>query len=68
MDAKVEEFQLHPADYEDAPEEEIFELSDLDYIMPKMYVQIALTFELKPEADKAKIVENLKAGLELTLK
>jgi hypothetical protein len=68
MSAKIEEFRLYPAGCNDAPEEEVFELSDLDHIMPKMYVQIALTFELKPDADKAKIVENMKAGLEMTLK
>jgi len=67
MVSRKEELRLHPTNYEDAPLEEIFELSDLDHIMPKMYVQIALTFELQPGADQTMIIENLKAGLELTL-
>jgi hypothetical protein len=67
MVAKTEDLRLHPTDYQDAPPEETFELSDLDHIMPKMYVQIALVFELEPEKNKENIIENLTAGLHLTL-
>jgi len=35
--------------------------------MPKIYVQIALVFELGPKSDKSEVIENLRAGLEVTI-
>jgi hypothetical protein len=47
--------------------DEIFQLSDLDHLMPKLYVHMIEIFELPENADKTSIVNNLVKGLERTL-
>jgi hypothetical protein len=84
----TKEIQVRPTEWESAPAEEQFALSDMDHVsklpvqtacethtdlvnniqtMPKIYVQIVEVFKLAPEADKAKIVDNMVKGLEFTL-
>lgn len=43
---KVEEFELRPLGWEDAPAEERFKLSTLDYLSAMTYNNYALFFKL----------------------
>ncbi|PCD38562.1 hypothetical protein AU210_007034 [Fusarium oxysporum f. sp. radicis-cucumerinum] len=45
----------------------IFQLSDLDHLMPKLYVHMIEIFELPQDVCKDSIVESLVTGLERTL-
>ncbi|KAK2680290.1 Transferase [Fusarium oxysporum f. sp. vasinfectum] len=45
----------------------IFQLSDLDHLMPKLYVHMVEIFELPQVVSKDSIVESLVTGLERTL-
>ncbi|CAN8097805.1 unnamed protein product [Discula destructiva] len=45
----------------------IFQLSDLDLLMPKIYIQMIEIFELPADADKALILSALTKGLSVTL-
>ncbi|KAB2580485.1 Trichothecene 3-o-acetyltransferase [Lasiodiplodia theobromae] len=64
---KKEVFNIYPRGWENDPEVENFELSDLDHALPKIYTLLTLTYELDPAADKNKMVQNLREGLEITL-
>ena len=59
--------QVRPAGWESSDQTQLFELSDMDHTMPKIYVQIAEVFALPESADQEKIVSNLTAGLEFAL-
>lgn len=48
-------------------EDVITRLSDLDLLMPKLYVHMIEVFSLPPGTDKEQIVSNLTRGLSLTL-
>ena len=50
----------------DAPDE-IFQLSDLDHLMPKLYVHMIEIFELPQNIPKDTIVNRLIVGLERAL-
>ena len=50
----------------DAPDE-IFQLSDLDHLMPKLYVHMIEIFELPQNTPKDTIVNRLIVGLERAL-
>lgn len=65
MSAK--ELRIRPAGWESAPAEEDFALSDMDHTMPKIYVQIVEVFQLAPHVEKAKVVDSMAKGLEVTL-
>lgn len=58
-----------PTGWQSSPENETFELSDMDHTMPKIYVQIAEVFELSDDSQthKDKILSNTMKGLEFTL-
>ena len=45
----------------------IFQLSDLDHLMPKLYVHMIEIFELPQDFSKDSIVESLVTGLERIL-
>ncbi|KAI1459904.1 acyltransferase [Annulohypoxylon moriforme] len=62
-----QEFQLHPWGWENDPEEERIRLSALDYLAACVYNNYALFFKLDEKADKARIAEVIKEGLERTL-
>ncbi|KXH36821.1 hypothetical protein CSAL01_01191 [Colletotrichum salicis] len=64
---KVDVYNLHPRGWESDPEDEYQRLCTLDYCSGTTYCAYALFFKLEPEADKHKIVEVLKQGLEITL-
>ncbi|KAL4926740.1 uncharacterized protein BDV17DRAFT_299639 [Aspergillus undulatus] len=59
-------YHLHPFGWEDDPEEERFKVSTLDYLSVQSYNNYALFFRLA-DADKPRVVEVLKQGLERTL-
>lgn len=48
-------------------EDVITQLSDLDLLMPKLYVHMIEIFSLPSDADKQQIISNLTNGLSLTL-
>jgi hypothetical protein len=60
---------VQPTGWRQSPENERFELSDMDHTMPKIYVQIAEVFEMKDDSEAAreKVVANMVTGLEFTL-
>ncbi|KAL1626312.1 hypothetical protein SLS56_006980 [Neofusicoccum ribis] len=64
---KKEVFRIHSKGYENDPETEAFELSEIDHALPKIYSLLTLTYELDAAADKQKIAQNLREGLEITL-
>ncbi|KAI2622425.1 acyltransferase [Hypoxylon sp. NC1633] len=64
---KKEEHRLHPWGWENDPEQESFRLSTLDYLAASTYNNYALFFKLDEEADRTKIADLLKEGLERTL-
>lgn len=47
--------------------ETIHQLSELDLVMPKLYIHMIEIFELEDSANKDKIVDNLTKGLARTL-
>ncbi|KAJ5914117.1 Transferase [Penicillium tannophilum] len=59
-------FYIHPSDWENDPEEERFKVSTLDYLTVCTYNNYALFFRLD-DADKSRVADLLKAGLEKTL-
>ncbi|CAJ0545167.1 Ff.00g086400.m01.CDS01 [Fusarium sp. VM40] len=59
-------YHLHPTGWENDPEEERFRVTTLDYLTVCTYNNYALFFKLN-DADKERVVEVLKAGLERTL-
>ncbi|EXF86399.1 hypothetical protein CFIO01_00096 [Colletotrichum fioriniae PJ7] len=64
---KVDVYNLHPTGWESDPEDEYHRLCTLDYCSGTIYCAYALFFKLDPGADKHRIVEVLKQGLEITL-
>ncbi|OJD37518.1 trichothecene 3-o-acetyltransferase [Diplodia corticola] len=64
---KREVFHVRSRGYENDPEVERFELSEIDHALPKIYTLLTLVYELDAAADKSKLAQNLKAGLEITL-
>ncbi|OTA57487.1 acyltransferase [Hypoxylon sp. EC38] len=64
---KKEEYRLRPYGWENDPEQESIRLSTLDYLAACVYNNYALFFKLDDGADKAKIAEVIKEGLERTL-
>lgn len=68
MAAAVQEHRVQP--YSARGEEgkdEITQLSDLDHLMPKLYVHMIEVFELPADANKDAIINNLLQGLARTL-
>ncbi|KAL5118683.1 hypothetical protein ACEQ8H_003360 [Pleosporales sp. CAS-2024a] len=63
---RIEEHELHPTGWETAPEEERFKLATLDFLLTITYTNTALFFKVA-DADKPKVAEILKAGLERCL-
>ncbi|OQE34825.1 hypothetical protein PENCOP_c015G02132 [Penicillium coprophilum] len=63
---KQEVVHLHPFGWENDPEEERFKVSTLDYLTACTYNNYALFFRVD-DADKARVVDVLKTGLERTL-
>ncbi|KAJ5815537.1 Transferase [Penicillium riverlandense] len=63
---KQEVYHLHPSGWENDPEEERFKVSTLDYLSVITYNNYGLYFRLD-DADKPRVAEILKAGLERTL-
>ncbi|KAI0172081.1 transferase [Hypoxylon sp. FL1284] len=63
---RQEVYHLHPAGWENDPEEERFKCSTLDYLGPSTYSNYALFFKLD-DVDKSKIVVALKEALVRTL-
>ncbi|KAK7737434.1 hypothetical protein SLS53_006507 [Cytospora paraplurivora] len=61
-----EVFCLHPYGWETDPEEERFQVTTLDYLTACTYNNYVIFFKLD-DADKVKIVDILKAGLERTI-
>lgn len=61
------EIRIKPLGWQDAPDSERFELSDMDHTMPKIYCQIAEIFELPQGSDKQIIVDSVSKGLEFAL-
>ncbi|PWY85041.1 hypothetical protein BO70DRAFT_379138 [Aspergillus heteromorphus CBS 117.55] len=64
--AKQEAYHLHPAGWENDPEEERFRFSTLDYLTACSFSNYALFFKLDDGA-KQNAVDVLKAGLQQTL-
>ncbi|KAI3557030.1 hypothetical protein CABS01_10268 [Colletotrichum abscissum] len=64
---KVDVYNLHPTGWESDPEDEYHRLCTLDYCSGTIYCAYALFFKVDPGADKHRIVEVLKQGLEITL-
>ncbi|KAK1715205.1 hypothetical protein BDP67DRAFT_399687 [Colletotrichum lupini] len=64
---KVDVYNLHPTGWESDPEDEYHRLCTLDYCSGTIYCAYALFFKIDPGADKHRIVEVLKQGLEITL-
>ncbi|KKY22006.1 putative trichothecene 3-o-acetyltransferase [Diplodia seriata] len=64
---KKEVFNIYSRGYENDPEVESFELSEIDHALPKIYTLLTLVYELDAGADKKKLAQNLKEGLEITL-
>ncbi|KAF4302868.1 putative trichothecene 3-o-acetyltransferase [Botryosphaeria dothidea] len=64
---KKEVFHVRSRGYENDPEVEAFELSDIDHALPKIYTLLTFTYELDAGADRTKIITTLKEGLEVTL-
>ncbi|KAH8196423.1 hypothetical protein TruAng_009410 [Truncatella angustata] len=65
--ANVQEIRVRPLTAAIGSQDEIFQLSDLDHLMPKLYVHMVEIFELPKHADRTTIVSNLVKGLERTL-
>lgn len=63
---KQEVFHLHPFGWENDPDEEHFPVSTLDYLTVCTYNNYALFFRVD-DADKARVANVLKIGLERTL-
>ncbi|KAJ5822673.1 Transferase [Penicillium robsamsonii] len=63
---KQDIIHLHPLGWENDPEEERFKVSTLDYLTACTYNNYALFFRLD-DADKTRVADVLKAGLERTL-
>ncbi|KAK1987829.1 acyltransferase [Colletotrichum cereale] len=63
---KEEFYDLHPYGWENDPEVERFRFSTLDYLSVISYNHFALFFRLD-DAEKPRVVEILKAGVERTL-
>lgn len=64
--SREEIFHLHPTGWENDPDEERFKVSTLDYLSVCTYNNYALFFRVE-DADKPRVAEILKAGLEKTL-
>ncbi|GKT87063.1 acyl transferase [Colletotrichum tofieldiae] len=63
---KEEVYDLHPYGWENDPEVERSRVSTLDYLTVLSYNHYAIFFRLE-DAEKPRVVETLKAGLEKTL-
>ncbi|KAH8651277.1 transferase family-domain-containing protein [Xylariales sp. PMI_506] len=61
------EIHVKPLGAVNEGQDEIFQLSDLDHLMPKLYVHMIEIFEQPENFDKNTIVGNLVKGLERTL-
>jgi trichothecene 3-O-acetyltransferase len=61
------EIHVKPAGDLSEGQDEILQLSDMDLLMPKLYVHMIEIFELPKDVDKTAIIENLVKGLERTL-
>jgi hypothetical protein len=63
---RSEVIHLHPAGWEQDPEDEYHRLSTLDYCVAMVYTGYGLFFQLTDE-QKPKVIPVLKRGLEITL-
>ncbi|KAF1944038.1 hypothetical protein EJ02DRAFT_399503 [Clathrospora elynae] len=67
VQAQSTELHIHPTGWEANPESEIFPISLLGVIMPKIYVLITEVFSLPDNADVDAITKSMVAGLEFSL-
>ncbi|KAJ4259000.1 hypothetical protein NW762_008088 [Fusarium torreyae] len=61
------QINVRPQGVETEGHDEIIQLSDLDHLMPKLYVHMIEIFELPADSSKDSIVGSLVKGLERTL-
>lgn len=68
MAAAVKEIRVQPHGAQGSRgQDETFQMSNMDLLMPKLYVHMIEVFELPPDADKDTIIKNLAEGLARTL-
>ncbi|KAK6063342.1 trichothecene 3-o-acetyltransferase [Seiridium cupressi] len=65
--APTQEIRVRPLGAATQGEDQVFQLSDLDHLMPKLYVHMIEIFEQPESVDKSVIVANLVKGLERAL-
>lgn len=65
--AGTKEIRVKAAMVTGAGQHRVLQLSDLDHLMPKLYVHMIEIFELPAQANKEMIVDNLVKGLQRTL-
>jgi hypothetical protein len=61
------ELGVRPVGTDSETSDEVIQLSDLDHLMPKLYVHMIEIFELPENSIKDSIVKNLISGLERAL-
>jgi hypothetical protein len=61
------ELGVRPVETDSETSDEVIQLSDLDHLMPKLYVHMIEIFELPENSIKDSIVKNLISGLERAL-
>ncbi|GME44545.1 Transferase [Neofusicoccum parvum] len=59
--------KIQVVDLDNDPAEEVFPISDLDCVMPKIYNPITSTYKLDADADREVVISNLCAGLQKTM-
>lgn len=65
--ANQRELSVQPTGADPGASDDIIQLSDMDHLMPKLYVHMIEIFELPENSTKDSIVENLTSGLERAL-
>ncbi|KXJ88363.1 trichothecene 3-o-acetyltransferase [Microdochium bolleyi] len=65
--ADDQQIRVKPATASGARLDKVYLLSDLDHLMPKLYVHMIEIFELPAQTDKTQVVNNLVEGLARTL-
>lgn len=64
---KQETIKVHPRRWENEPCSRAIELSAFDHLMPRIWVLIAVVFALPDNYNESEVIDNFKAGLEVTL-
>lgn len=62
-----ETFCIRPLGHESGPETEVFQLSNLDYLVPPFYIMLSLCYKINEQQDRGTIAQNLKEGLQITV-